>query len=422
MKQSVKIKEYAENIGKEVPDWSTDGQILDVYKVPIDKLYYNDENGRIATWVSEFAENDEDFSLENMPFHEYNSKIHEFIKKSNSAESFKKTYDDVKTKGQIRPGVILADGRVVSGNRRFTVLRELYNDLSDDKYSYFKCFIIDKDLNDNFGRKQIKTIERLTQFGVDEKQDYDPIDRLVDIYNDLIGPKKIWNVEEYSKKLSLKKNVVEQMYYKAKIMADYLEYIGKPKKFYIARVNKLDGPLQELVRVYKSVTQNEWNNIRVIFYSYIQEGGDRTRDVRNLTKIFRSNTKGFYELLQKCVDDIERKEVSSILENHKQIGKDSIESISENITDKDIYVSGDNEDHIIDKVLSTDTKHEFFKVSSITVAENKRTEKVDKILKSLDNVLLYLEDTYSIMNNVEKENVKQKLSKLLPLFNNYLGE
>jgi len=31
----------------------------------------------------------------------------------------------------------------------------------------------------------------LTQFGVDEKVDYDPIARLVDIYNDLIGPRKI---------------------------------------------------------------------------------------------------------------------------------------------------------------------------------------------------------------------------------------
>ena len=312
MNFGIDIIKYAKMYGEEQPDWSQKGDILKVYLVPIDKLYYNDDNGRIATWISSYMDMSDQVPLNELSMEEYNNKLHTFIRNSNTNESFKKTLNDVKLKGQIRPGVILGDGRVVSGNRRFTVLRELYKETGSDKYFYFKCFIIHKDLNKEEDRKFIKTIERLTQFGVDEKVDYDPIARLIDIYNDMLSPNKICSIPEYSKKLNLKANEVELMCNKATIMIDYLHYLNMPNKFYIARKQKLDGPLQELARLYKKVTVQEWNRIRVVFYSVFPEQGDTTRTVRELMKLYKTNSKGFDTLLDKCLYDIEEKELNEL--------------------------------------------------------------------------------------------------------------
>lgn len=54
----------------------------DVYKIKLNELYYNDQNDRIATWISKYkAENElENFDLNDIEY--YNDIIHEFIKKS----------------------------------------------------------------------------------------------------------------------------------------------------------------------------------------------------------------------------------------------------------------------------------------------------------------------------------------------------
>ena len=422
MIQNIDIFDFAVEIGKEVPDWSTDGVPLIVYNVPISKLYYNEENGRVATWVSGYLESNPNKLLQDLNFDDFNNQIHQYIKFSNSTESFKKTYEDMKTKGQIRPGVILTDGRVVSGNRRVTVLRELYNDTSDSKFNYFKCFIVKNNLQNEQGRKQIKEIERRTQFGVDEKQDYDPIDRLVDVYNDLIGDNKIWTISEYTKKLSLKKGDVDQMYYKAIIMSDYLEYINKPKKFHIARIDKLDGPLQELWRIYKSTSVQEWNRIRIAFYSKLQENGDRTRNVRDLVKIYKKNKTGFEQILNLCLEDIESKEINKILYNKLEpnFSKTTID-IKKIVPTDDVNLS-DIQLIDINKVLSKKTDETIFDIKYRTEIEQKRTDKANKILNALDVIITNIEDTYILLKSDEKTNLKEKIKCLEVIISKFNGE
>ena len=96
--------------------------MLDVYRIPLKYLYYNDENGRIATQIRrEFGtlsphadELDSD----------YNDKIAAFIEEDN-ASALKKTKKSIKEKGQQVYGYVLQDGRIIDGNRRFTALRQL---------------------------------------------------------------------------------------------------------------------------------------------------------------------------------------------------------------------------------------------------------------------------------------------------------
>jgi predicted P-loop ATPase/GTPase len=413
MKSNIEVLEFAEKIGDETPDWSQEGKLLPVYNVPLNKLYYNDDNGRIATWISSYSDLENQKPLNELSLEEYNNKIQYYVKNSNSPDSYKKTLNDIRLKGQIRPGVILSDGRVVSGNRRLTVLRELYQETGSDKYGFFKCFIIDKDLEKDEDRKQIKTIERLTQFGVDEKVDYDPIARLVDIYNDLIGPKKIWTIQEYSKKLSLKVSDVELMYNKAAVMADYLKYINKENKFYIARTQKLDGPLQELARIYKKVQNHEWNRIRIVFYSCLPEPGDTTRTVRDLIKVYNNNSQRFDELIKNCINDIDQKEEKLILEEN-----------SKPYLSNDTKITSSNpqvEPEEVLPVLSDETKREIFDATNRAKIEEKRLEKVNKIFQSIDTLVLSINDTYQIMNPNERKKIEEKICEIEKVIKKFRG-
>lgn len=406
MNFGIDVKNYAKTIGEEQPDWSQKGDILKVYLVPIDKLYYNDDNGRIATWISSYMDMDNQLPLSQLSKEDYNDRLHGFIKDSNTKESFKNTLKDIKLKGQIRPGVILGDGRVVSGNRRFTVLRELYNETGSDNYFYFKCFIIEKDLNKEEDRKYIKTIERLTQFGVDEKVDYDPIARLVDIYNDLLGPNKIWSIQEYSKKLNLKPKDVELMCNKASIMVDYLNYLNLPNKFYIARKQKLDGPLQELAGLYKKISLQEWSRIRVVFYSILPEPGDTTRTVRELIRLYKTDSLSFDDLLEKCLYDIEDKEMQKVGQHiYKESSKISNDS-------DDIEHDSKISEEKGTMVLSPDTKKEIFNATNEAKIEQNRVAKVEKLFKSIDVLVLSIDDIYEVMNPEEKKRLKKLIDRI----------
>ena len=91
------------------------------YFIPIDQLFFNDQNGRIATYIEEDG-GEARGCLEVGDFDKYNDIIAGYIKASanDNGDSFKKTKEDIKSKGQRIPGVILDDGRIIDGNRRFS--------------------------------------------------------------------------------------------------------------------------------------------------------------------------------------------------------------------------------------------------------------------------------------------------------------
>ena len=153
---------------------SIDGQTRNesVYRIPLDLLYYNNQNGRIGTWISKYeAENGpiSDLSLE-----EYNLKIEDFIIKSDKGK-FKETKDNIRDLSQMEPGVVLADGRVIDGNRRFTCLRQLARETGNQKFNYFEAVILDK----NTSEKTIKLMEVSLQKGVLGKVDYNAIENFM---------------------------------------------------------------------------------------------------------------------------------------------------------------------------------------------------------------------------------------------------
>lgn len=313
--KEIDIKDYTP-IRKEIPDWEDERTLYDVYRIPINELYYNENNGRIATWISEYKSDKNATPLEELSRDKFNELIETFVQKANNKESFKRTKEDILKKGQIKPGVILTDGRVVSGNRRFTILRQLYRETQSEKFANFDCFVLPVPKNENDNR-YIKKIERKTQFAVDEKVDYDAVERLVDIY-DTIEIQQLWSKSDYAKTFNLSLKDVDKMLSKAKIMIDFLTYKDMPNGYHYARKVKIDGTSQELVSIYDSVDKSEWNRIRPIFYNCIDENkGDKTRKIRELVKMYKHNIDQFNQTLNDVVSADMSQDLNKVFGNRE---------------------------------------------------------------------------------------------------------
>ena len=152
-----------------------------VYRIRLDQLFYNDQNDRIATWISKYKTEHGGLAPDISDRAAFNDLIEQFIIESNP-DAIKRTQNNIELVDQRDPGVVLADGRIIDGNRRFTCLRRLAQ--KNDRFSYFEAVILDRNIDQN--AKEIKRLELSIQHGEESKVDYNPIDRLVGVYNDVI--------------------------------------------------------------------------------------------------------------------------------------------------------------------------------------------------------------------------------------------
>ena len=268
----------------------------DSYKLPIKKLYYNDLNGRIASYIEEFNATNEknisDLYFDNLE--EYNKIIAKYIidSASDGGKSFDETKEDIRNKGQEIPGVILSDGRIIDGNRRFTALRRLYEETGNEKYAFFEAVCLEAPKKDDIdGWKRIKSLELNLQFNVNEKKGYNRIDELVSFYRDAIDEKtKMFDEKSYCFASGISKSKFNKDKKIISIMLDYLDWRGKPKAFYILKNEKLDGPIEELARTAAKMNDEEWNSKKETLYMYmtVNDDGDRTRDIRKLVDSAKS--------------------------------------------------------------------------------------------------------------------------------------
>lgn len=343
-----------------------------VYRVNLKYLYYNDKNDRVATWMSQYIE--EKGLLDRKDVEKYNNIIENFIINSNKS-AFTRTKNNISEIGQREPGVILNDGRVIDGNRRFTCLRQLYKETQNQEHEFFETIIVDGEVDD----KEIKILELDLQHGVDEKVDYNPIDKLVGVYNDVIK-KKVLSDKEYAKHISVKPTQMKLMIEKAKIMVDFLEYIKADEKFYIARDMELDGPLQEIASIRKSYTnEDDWGEVRYILYSYMvaKPKGDITRLIRDMGKILKSKkAEKFIEKNEEIAEKI-----------YKAIPDDgtSSQAIRKVIAEKKNLVAqmNDNIDEYKDKASIETIKGKPIKI--VQKAETQLSEIDDEIIKRLSS-------------------------------------
>lgn len=232
-----------EEVGLKTLDLKEETKTYKTYKIPLEYLRYNEKNDRIASFVYDYI-NDENRSIDDITQDEFEGFIYESSKKEND-----KTMKNIKATRQRESAIVMSNGIVIDGNRRFTCLRKLHKeDLENEKFKYLIASVIDETKYDD---KDIKRLELQIQ-NLEEKVGYKPIERYVGVYNNLIADGHKFTVSEYATYKNQTEAKVKDDIIMAEIMVEYLEFINQPLKFGTAREQKLDGTLAEIKRIVKA--------------------------------------------------------------------------------------------------------------------------------------------------------------------------
>lgn len=359
-----------------------------VYKVRLDWLFYNDQNDRISTWISQYKSQHDGKAPNSSSREEYNGIIEQFIVESNP-DAIRKTQNNIEMVDQREAGVVLADGRIIDGNRRFTCLRRLA--AKNDRFNYFETVILDRNIENS--AKQIKMLELSIQHGEESKVDYNPIDRLVGIYNDIICT-RLLSIEEYAKSTNESETDVKKRVEIAKLMVEFLEFINAPEQFYIARDLQLYYPLEELLKLSKKCrTEDEIEDLKISVFTNIlmQTAGDMTRFVRNIKSIIGTEYQEEFieeqkELAAKVID---------ILPERSKVNTDIIREIVR-ANDEVVQELDRSMEKSLTKVKRTETKNRPIQLA----------EKATTFIESIDTHILLK------MNDSELRRLERQLDKL----------
>lgn len=258
----------------------------EVYDIRLDYLYYNDQNDRIATWMSKYKADHDGESVDMSDLEVYNQTIENFIVASNP-QTMRATKNNIRAIGQQEYGVILNDGRVIDGNRRFTCLRQIQRESGQTQY--FKAVILPHNIENN--AKQIKMLELSLQLGVDKAVDYDPIDKLVGLYH-AVEETHLLTIEEYAANTNASVRSVREDLEKANLMIEYLEFLNAPKQYHLVKELKLSEPLTELQKIL--IKFNDNNDCKediksIVFANFtVLPEGDKRNYIRKIKKITQS--------------------------------------------------------------------------------------------------------------------------------------
>ena len=288
--QNINLKEDSRvGVSEITKKFSLRGQTVprQVYRIPLELLHYNNKNGRIATLISKW-ESENGYSITKLNHEQYNETIESYIIKSNKP-AFDKTIKSIKSISQREARVVLNDGCIIDGNRRYTCLRKLYEESSSPEFAYFEAVILDPEISSD--EKEIKRLELELQHGQDEKVSYNPIESLIDVYK-TCEEEKLLTTKEYADNINKNENLVKKDLEQAKIIVDFLEYIGAPKKYYIAVDLQLDASVFEIYNIKQKIADEEtWEKAKIVLYEnmLVKPKGDVKFVMRDIKNIINSD-------------------------------------------------------------------------------------------------------------------------------------
>lgn len=265
-------------------------QKFNVYRIPIDHLVFNYLNDRFASSKLEY-----DTLNPNKPLlddDESQKKIADFIWESNP-ERNKITLKDILRNKQQRYGVITKDGRVIDGNRRLRILREIahsvegtYPNIIKSNFNFFEAIILPEDIDD----KEIQLLETELQMGEDEKLEYGAIEKYLKVnkLRESLG----LDYKEISARIQQIKNEKDaiKIHETYSLMSEYLETIGAPNKFSLIKKSEdLFLQLRNILSNFKKGTYYvDWNpnttditELKMVCFDYIRSNYEG-KDFRNL--------------------------------------------------------------------------------------------------------------------------------------------
>ena len=361
-------------------------QTKPVYRIRLDLLFYNDLNDRIATWISQYKNEHDGQTPDPTNREVYNAIIEKFIIESNP-RSINETKENIRQFDQREPAVVLIDGRIIDGNRRFTCLRSLAEE--NERFNYLEAIIIGDNAAE--GPKQIKMLELAIQHGEEGKVDYNPVDKLVGLYHDICET-QLLTVNEYARSTNEKPSVVRKRIDTAKLMVEYLEFINAPGLYHIIRDLELVFPLEELQKMLKRCQSNEdAEDLKVCVFTniFMRTSNDLGRMVRSIKNIVDSP---FY---------------AEYIEEQKELAADVLEHLPEQVTSASLKETVVNNPQITQALNRSIEK---------ALLKSQKSESVNRPYEILDNVTTLLSAiSVEMFDNCSEEDIeaiKEKISNI----------
>ena len=371
--------------------------VYPVYRVRLDALYYNDQNDRIATWISRYEAENGEASLADMDREIFNHIIENFIVESNQ-DAIQRTQKNISLVGQREPGVTLADGRVVDGNRRFTCLRRLQRESAEP--IYFETVIMEMDIRED--KKKIKLLELAIQHGEEKKVDYDLIDYAVGTYRDIIQT-GLLTIEEYAESANEPVADVKKRIDIAEVINEFLEFIRLPGQYYAAREYQLYSLFQEMMAPLRKLDGEEKMQLKQIAFcnAMMKAIPDQRKFIRDIKTLIKHEAYDEYFAEQK-------KLCAEMVGKYNQI-------IVRTKADTDQFATENLETA---EALQLALERAMLRVRSIQL----RSKPSENVEKSIDLLMDVDPRLFSRLDEEEKETLKTELDELKKIVAKFLRQ
>lgn len=305
---------------------------FDVYSIPLSILTYNPYNGRIGAEVKSYERQHHVLDSDNAE----DVAVIEKLLWESKEDANEKTKRSLLEDHQQKYGIVTADGKIIDGNRRASLLNRIWRDDSipantKQHAQFFEAIILPIDAD----RKEILRLETTYQMGEDAKVDYGPIEKYLkagDLRDEGFSNNEIANF------MGVKAAEVTTYLRTLDLMNEYLDNYG-----YTGIYTMLEGnedpflKLEAAVRGYKGGVSKMWaydtesdvSDLKGIAFDYIRSNMEQTefRDIirkpkKNQTdaSLFANEEiwKNFSENHFAIVDDVEELSVEEIIRDNPE--------------------------------------------------------------------------------------------------------
>src|SRR3989344_5388254 len=322
------IRDKGEPMETGIPlSYRTGTRKFNSFEVPLAYLMYNKKNGRIASRVKSYEKEKEESDVETK---EGKAIIERFLLAAHPSDN-KRTEESIARKGQLVRGIVTTEGIIVDGNRRASILNKINEEreywvkkgIDVGHAKYFTTIILPDDIT----REEVEEIEIETQFGEEEKVDYNPIEKYLKAKDLSNSSKSNFDISR-AMGLGDDAKTIDTYLMVMKLMDEYLEYLGYDGIY--TQLDDREGQLLDLYNALKKYNRGSgvcWgcdetdiNEFKCLAFEFIRSRYEG-KEFRELFIIFgkeKSIWNKFKEKTFNFIESVKEKEpkVDEILESN----------------------------------------------------------------------------------------------------------
>ena len=303
-------------------------ELLDVFLIPLEYLYYNIKNGRFKAEYLELVRKNGGRELDPIDAKDA-KKLQNLLLGLDPIET-KRTTQDIEQRGQWNPGIMTHDGFVIDGNRRLSILRVLSE--KDKKFNLMKLAW----LPPNVDKNDLWKLEAGIQLGKDEIVKYGPINELLKLKEGIDAGLDEQEIAEtlygYEDTKEIKNKLNRLL-----LIEDFLRFNGTPEKYNEVK-NKVEHFIntQNILEYVKGRIEDpgQKKDIKRALFGLIQDGRSHL-EIRKVREMFKYDSPKALDWLRRIAEASKPKQIepqiqtTSEEDKAKKLGDEAKKTIDE---------------------------------------------------------------------------------------------